>query len=456
MVPISAYRQAYQQENDIPTCETLSPEIRKMKSYRDILKEKFFIPSDQCIKAPTQEFPRHLSLEDAKRKMQKNLLKASCEHWNKENKAIVNSLNIAIILDSTLLQKMKDEKRTLERVAQGVTRAMINQMKDSVIKETLSFRTLLTLNLDGPSLARKWHSKGTLETPYINPKTSQIAEQNKDKGITPLSFLKTEHLNIGTSRDSMEDAHFCISIEKGILLGVFDGHGGCEVANYISTAFQEHFSSFLTQANNNVHLAFEFLFDNVEKELLKREDFTYQGSTALLSFIDKKNDVFTATLGDSEANIYRKVDENLVSIPLSVLRDWSCPKEAKRAALALGRPSIEQSWPLTEEAKTLRFQGINISRTLGDLCIKTSAPNGPGIIHKPKITIFHLEHDDLLVLATDGLKSFVPEIEVLRALGTLNPSENAAERLGSLALSKMNRHVGDNIAIVALKASSPV
>lgn len=452
-----AYGQFPSDDSAFNLCKQMVQKIHKMILHKNNLSNGFFTPQSAIEKIANRIFPRILSLEDSTRKMQKNLIKASCEHWNQENKRTSPILDTILTLDILLLKDMEQDKESLHRESPELLAPRMEQMASHVLNEVFSEAKESPI----PNIRKRWtpeslhkewlHGEQLLNNSYINPEVLTPSENNVDRKIEPLEFTKTEYSSIGMGRAAMEDAHFYISTEKGTLLGIFDGHGGSAVANYASYKFQEQFFTILDELKGNVHQTFEFLFDKTEKEIVQNHHWMYQGCTALVSFIDNTNNIFTATLGDSEANVYRTIENRLLSIPLSVLRDWSSPEESKRAATALGIPSIEHEWSSAIQPKTLRFHGINISRTLGDFGIKLSSVGGPGVIHKPKITMTHLEHNDLLVLACDGLKDYAEEKEILRTL-TSQAAYNPAEALGALALSAMTPDIGDNITIIALSA----
>ncbi len=237
-------------------------------------------------------------------------------------------------------------------------------------------------------------------------------------------------------RITMQDVHFCDKTEWGILVGVFDGHGpelatatdgssynpGLDVAKKASDKFREWFPEALQAGRGNVFQAFEVTFDKIQKDILSEKiagAHRYSGgSTAVICFIDNTSHMlYTATIGDSEANIYRRIGGRLTSIPLSCVRDWTSKKDLARGEAKIqehpGRYWFEQP----EDAKK-RFYcipvGLNVSRAFGD---REFYEHGC-VIAKPKITVNLLQTGDMIVLASDGLKDFVPEEEICQKLGS--------------------------------------
>src|SRR5581483_2581006 len=125
------------------------------------------------------------------------------------------------------------------------------------------------------------------------------------------------------------------------------------------------------------------------------------------------NLIYTATVGDSEAKIYRSMKGKLKSIPLSNVRDWSFKKEAIRAFLATQDPKILETWIDSDKPKKLRFNpqkvlfgGINACRAFGDKQF-AEVEGKAGLIVKPKITVQELKPGDRLFYACDGYWDFV-------------------------------------------------
>ena len=257
-----------------------------------------------------------------------------------------------------------------------------------------------------------------------------------------LNFQCFAHEEQGT-RPTMEDFHFTKEIDEGLLIGVLDGHTGVAVAKYASKIIQNNFSRFLKSNQGNVRKTLKSVTRITQSKIEKRTEFNHIGSTAVICFIDKKtHKIYTATIGDSEANIYRKINGQFKSIPLSCVRDWTDAKEIKRASVHMKKPEIEQEWPLSKEPKRLQFSNstgaINVSRSFGDVRYQ------PGVISKAKLSIHQAEPGDILVLACDGFKDYVTEDETIQILGR-SSSGNPAKDLTMYALN--DKKSGDNVTV---------
>lgn len=251
------------------------------------------------------------------------------------------------------------------------------------------------------------------------------------------------------SRRKMEDAHFFTKIPQGTITGVFDGHGGKDVAEFANYKFQEIFSSELTSNNNNVHQAFELALEKIHLDAIANPAWKYQGTTAVICFIQQDtNCIYTATIGDSEALIARKVDKQHKIVPLSCVRNWKHPKEAARAARGLDNLLIATTWPNAKDPKALRVPnsyGINLSRALGDREL-TGTPDKPLLIHKPKITLQRLKPGDTLIIACDGLFDFMSSKDILDSLEKNKNRAELAQELVRCALDE--KRSTDNVTAV--------
>ncbi|MBS0627663.1 MAG: protein serine/threonine phosphatase 2C family protein [Verrucomicrobia bacterium] len=249
-------------------------------------------------------------------------------------------------------------------------------------------------------------------------------------------------------RSQMEDRHFYIENEKGILLGVLDGHNGIQVANYAAYRFQEQFFSFLEELDYNIYQAFLDFFLLIQEEIeMKHPGWDQIGTTVVVCYVEKEtNYLYTATLGDSEANIYRLLGEKRKSIPLSCIRNWSTKRDFVSAKKALG-----VAIPYKKNPKEMRHPpfgesvhsglGLNVSRALGDASFK-------GVIHSPKITATTLLPGDILLLACDGLKDFVPEKEIIQIIDYHLGQGSLVQALVDHAI--IHRKSTDNVTISAV------
>lgn len=300
----------------------------------------------------------------------------------------------------------------------------------------------------------KRENEGIIKEKELHLSLSKILTP-KDK---PLHLSFSEYAAQG-KRAAMEDAHFYLDLEadKGALVGVFDGHGGKQVADYANKRFQELFPQYLKDFNENVHQTFEKVIYTIHQEVIDNKINDHAGSTGVICFINKiTHTIYTATVADSEANIYRDIKKGRKkSIPLSCVRHWGSDKEAARAVRILNNHRIK-TW-LTKQAtkadlKEFRIGPLNISRAIGDVnFLFVNGIEEQVILPKPKITINQLQPGDLLILACDGLKDVASEQEIIEQIDENTSKANLAEHLTQYALKV--KFSNDNVTVLAIKVT---
>lgn len=262
--------------------------------------------------------------------------------------------------------------------------------------------------------------------------------------------------------------------------GVFDGHGGAQVADYcrkrMHLALIEEISEPIDDTINNSEAdskkqwerAFVNCFQKVDDEVRgnanNRSGVTSEpiapetvGSTAVVAVVSSTS-IAIANCGDSRAVLYRGKQ----CIPLSVDHKPDRPDEYARIEAAGGRVIQWNGYRV--------FGVLAMSRSIGDRYLK------PSIIPEPEVTVVsRTREDDFLILATDGLWDVMSseeacEIARKRILfwhkknpssssSTSTPrgesedpaSQSAAEYLSKLALQKGSK---DNITIVVVDLKS--
>ena len=181
-----------------------------------------------------------------------------------------------------------------------------------------------------------------------------MREKNPEPG-------SNEHFSWGACamqgwRSSMEDSHICKKVEMpnkedyGMLFGVFDGHGGKEVAEYARDNFKKKFVKTKAFKESNFERALVDTMLELDKDL-KSKDFALEaGATACVVFVTSSL-ILCANSGDSRAVLCSKNQ----AIPLSEDHKPTLDKERKR---------IEQAGHFVNEE---RVDGeLALSRALGD------------------------------------------------------------------------------------------
>lgn len=285
------------------------------------------------------------------------------------------------------------------------------------------------------------------------------------------------------SRD-MQDAFTYSRTELGTVFGVFDGHGGHDISNYASTHFASRFFEHLSQGKSHRDV-FQRTILSIQNDI-KNENCKWgdaQGTTAVVSYIDLNHRIYTATLGDSEAKIYRMIGDQLKSIPISCMRDWCSPKDSlvfaehRRPFLGENAKALVQHIQAKDRRIGWHDIGLNVSRGIGlvntfyvihpkvtinlpmsclHLWPEMRIPlyfSKEGILRsiKPKITMFQPQPGDILILGSDGLFDSLPEHRIIEIILEAIEGNRLPELTDILAgAAKQNEEYKDNITVVAV------
>lgn len=255
----------------------------------------------------------------------------------------------------------------------------------------------------------KTFEKALIEHGKTPEQARQIIEANRNEKYVPLT-LSFQDMEAQGIRPSMEDAHFFKETDEYAVFGVCDGHADDgKIAKLCAKRIPNEFQKILQSEGGDVPKAAQKMIDVVHQQV--QRDKMYGGSTVVFCYLEKaSNNLTVATLGDSEARLYRKSSAGVECIPLSRVLDWTTKKEARRAADALGLPSLAEDWPKVKKelAKLLRAPpliGPNLTRAVGD-------QEYQGYIYRKDIKLicqdvlvqqFKIRPGDKIVVGCDGL-----------------------------------------------------
>jgi serine/threonine protein phosphatase PrpC len=203
--------------------------------------------------------------------------------------------------------------------------------------------------------------------------------------------------NIKNRPDYMED--FCkihldfMGDKNKVLLTLFDGHSGTEVAKECIDKFPDMFISTLKETNNDIPEALTLAFRNIDDDLMNFED---QGATACVVYIcieNKKRVMYSANCGDSRAVLIKK-DKG---VRLSYDHKATDTTEKNRVKKAGGM-----------FFKNRLGGSLAITRSMGDFVFKKDG--GFGLISEPHIQKVFIDLDDVfLLMASDGIWDVIDE-----------------------------------------------
>ncbi|XP_014245683.1 probable protein phosphatase 2C 52 [Cimex lectularius] len=197
-------------------------------------------------------------------------------------------------------------------------------------------------------------------------------------------------------RIRMEDAHVTL-LETPLdptvaFFGVFDGHGGNEVSNYVA----RHLYKFILQSDRfhlgEIDIAIKEGYMNIDNHMRENDIGKFRQGTTAITLMIKDQTVYCANVGDSRA--IAVIDGEVV--PLSEDQKPTLPEEAKRIGMA-GLPILNNRVS----------GGLAMSRSLGDFRYKSfrhlSALQQP-VIAQPEIVKKSLTDSwEFVVIACDGI-----------------------------------------------------
>lgn len=256
--------------------------------------------------------------------------------------------------------------------------------------------------------------------------------------------------------------------ELGVYFGVFDGHGGTQVADHCAKQLHKNIMIQFRQKqvqpasrDEKIRAAIKEAFVATDKEILaasERKKFEQVGSTAVTALLHGNPKLGTAlrlvvaNLGDSRGVLCRagqavaasedhkpsRIDEKkrierAGGLVLQVRGAW-------RVAASTGGPSMSKS-------SRREYQGLAMTRTFGDLHFKK-----PVLLasNEPEIQIIPLTDKDLfLVLATDGIYDVLPNQEVVDL--ALKHWDNPDEAAKNIVRTAYKRGSEDNLTVLVIQ-----
>ncbi|XP_062184074.1 probable protein phosphatase 2C 45 isoform X1 [Phragmites australis] len=235
-------------------------------------------------------------------------------------------------------------------------------------------------------------------------------------------------------RASMEDFYEtkidCVDGQIVGLFGVFDGHGGAKVAEYVK---ENLFSNLLRHPKftSDTKVAIDDAYKSTDSEFLESDSTQNQcGSTASTAVLVGDR-LFVANVGDSRAIICRGGNA------IAVSKDHK-PDQTDE------RQRIEEAGGFVMWAGTWRVGGVlAVSRAFGDKLLKQYVVVDPEI--REEVVDNTLE---FLILASDGLWDVVSNEEAVAMTRSIQDPEEAAKKLLQEAYK---RESSDNITCVVVR-----
>lgn len=256
--------------------------------------------------------------------------------------------------------------------------------------------------------------------------------------------------------------------ELGVYFGVFDGHGGTQVADHAAKQLHKNIMGQFRQKqvqpasrDEKIRAAIKEAFVQTDKEILsmaERKKFEQVGSTAVCALLHGNPKLGTAlrlvvpNLGDSRAVLCRGGQAVAVSDDHKPQRVDEKKRIERAGGLVLqvrGAMRVAASTNPNSMSKAARreYQGLAMTRSFGDLYFKQPVMLS---VAEPEIQIIPLTDKDLfLVLATDGIYDVLSNQEMVDlALKHWDDPEEAAK---NVVRSAYKRGSEDNLTVLVIQ-----
>ncbi|CAD8063557.1 unnamed protein product [Paramecium sonneborni] len=230
------------------------------------------------------------------------------------------------------------------------------------------------------------------------------------------------------------------------LIAVCDGHGtnGHLVSNLIKQQLPKYLEQQFQQQGRDIEKSLLFAFEKTNKEIIESEfDTTLSGST-IVSVLIRKEQLWTANVGDSRAIMCRNQD-GWKAIQLTRDHKPSDEKEKQRIIEAGGRIDSQRDFygnSLGPERVWLQYidaPGLAMTRSMGD---KLGAQ--AGVISVPEILEYTITpQDQFIIVASDGVWEYLTNEEVMNVVVPYIEKDNidlAADKLMAEAINAWKKH----------------
>eukprot|EP01138_Halocafeteria_seosinensis_P014039 gb/GECG01014336.1/.p1 GENE.gb/GECG01014336.1/~~gb/GECG01014336.1/.p1 ORF type:complete len:498 (+),score=74.37 gb/GECG01014336.1/:1-1494(+) len=297
-----------------------------------------------------------------------------------------------------------------------------------------------------PGLASLWGDKvqypreptKVLYPPDIEP-IGEIITRTSDEKRLGVAIGSCLRMGPRPDQEDVVDVH--ISGEKSqVFAGVYDGHGGVAVANYLKHHLKKHVFAKLEEVHSP-HAAFEQSFAEVDKQLCQLYEAENTGSCATVLTI-AGDALMCANVGDCDGCLCKSGQ----AYELTTRHNCSNTNEVQRIRNAGGK--------VVTFAGGLRVAAVlAVTRAFGDAAIKGD-PSGKGLCACPDVTLIKLDGtEEFVIMGSDGLFEKFPSKQELvnltkRLLRETKDVSLAAERLVDITVE--DRHTNDNTSVVII------
>jgi serine/threonine protein phosphatase PrpC len=262
--------------------------------------------------------------------------------------------------------------------------------------------------------------------------------------------MNVHSISIKGLRDQNEDKHDIIlnsnnnnkKLKNVNFFGVYDGHGGKNVSDYI----QKNISNYFLDKKVNYPLSKKHvisIYDNIQKSLKQHKWAYVSGTTCLIAVHFKYN-------GNDYLNVLNTGDSRCIlcrdnfAMPLTKDHKPNWPEEKHRIEKLGGK--------IIYDGHDWRIKDLSVSKAFGDLDAT------PFLSHRADLFRYKLDKNDkFFVLACDGLWDVMTNSDVVNFIllncydlltkNRINKNKNSARQLAEYALKKGST---DNITIIII------
>ncbi|OMJ90146.1 hypothetical protein SteCoe_7537 [Stentor coeruleus] len=290
------------------------------------------------------------------------------------------------------------------------------------------------------------------EDPFAEkPLTFNGRNSNKNFVLSNIGITCRKGLKDGLNQDN-----FFLASRKNLLIaGIFDGHG--ENGHKIASLARKFVNRFIWEDNDlsqNPIISLQNVFRKTQEEITKKclktnVDCSYSGCSATV-IIYQNSSFYIANIGNCRAYISKRLQEKLITIPLTNDHNLADPSEKARiqSHSNISCFSLLSTGSDKEKSENIDRQfNLNVTRAFGDTKFMDF-----GVISEPFISEFKLLGDEYsIVLCSQGAWELVKTSEISKILEE-NNLENFTNILANLAWSRWideyNDLVEDITAIV--------
>jgi serine/threonine protein phosphatase PrpC len=252
-----------------------------------------------------------------------------------------------------------------------------------------------------------------------------------------ISFRKSaHHFKMENNHAIIEDLNSFArlqNIPQTSFYGVFDGHGGYLVSEYLSLHLAYNIAKLPIFAKN-IPEAIRLGFKNTDELVLRKmqRDKIKGGSTAVIAIL-RENVLHVAWAGDARCVVFRRIGQNLVAFPIVNPHN---PQGTEKARVVKAGGFVEFI------AGKWRVNGrLAVTRSFGDDNLK------PIVTAEPEMAKFPLNGDEqFLMLSCDGLYDVMDYSDVAECLDNyIRKGMKMGQLAAALVTEGVTRHSTDDI-----------